>query len=132
MATNPRVDPATDLIVPEPPRLPAAPAVWEAQYQDQYSNVLRLYFNRLNNLLQEINVSTGSGGIYPLGTAGDAFGRLRTSNPFTLFDSKNRFRQQAGCSFKKPETHERACFLLFHNHGYPVCLFFLKRVRAGL
>ena len=91
MATNPRVDPATDLIVPEPPRLPAAPAVWEAQYQDQYTNVLRLYFNRLNNLLQEINVSTGSGGIYPLGTAGDAFGRLRTSNPFTLFDSKNRF-----------------------------------------
>ena len=91
MATNPRVDPATDLVVPEPPRLPAAPAVWEAQFQDQYSNVLRLYFNRLNNLLREINVSTESG-IYPLGTAGDAFGRLRTSNPFTLFDSKNRFQ----------------------------------------
>lgn len=30
--------------------------------------------------------------ITPSGTATDAFGRLRTSNPFTLFDSQNRYQ----------------------------------------
>ena len=93
MATNPRVDPVTDIIVPEPPRLVSAPDTWDPQFQDQYSNVLRLYFNRLTNLLRELNVATGETGIYPLGTAGDAFGRLRTSAPYTLFDSKNRFQK---------------------------------------
>jgi len=91
MATNPRVDPATDLIVPEPPRLPSAPQTWDMLFQEQYSNVLRLYFNRLQNLLQELTVP-GDTPIYPGGTAADAFGRLRTSEPFTIFDSQNRFQ----------------------------------------
>ena len=91
MATNPRVDPATDLIVPEPPRLPSAPQAWDMVFQEQYSNVLRLYFNRLQNLLQELTVP-GDTPIYPGGTAADAFGRLRTSDPFTIFDSQNRFQ----------------------------------------
>ena len=93
MATNPRVDPVTDIIVPEPPRLVSAPDTWDPQFQDQYSNVLRLYFNRLTNLLRELNVAGGETGIYPLGTAGDAFGRLRTSAPYTLFNSDNRFQK---------------------------------------
>lgn len=93
MATNPRVDPVTDIIVPEPPRLVSAPDTWDPQFQDQYSNVLRLYFNRLTNLLRELNVANGETGIYPLGTAGDAFGRLRTSAPYTLFNSDNRFQK---------------------------------------
>ena len=93
MATNPRVDPVTDIIVPEPPRLVSAPDTWDPQFQDQYSNVLRLYFNRLTNLLRELNVAGGETGIYPLGTASDAFGRLRTSAPYTLFNSDNRFQK---------------------------------------
>lgn len=93
MATNPRLDPVTDIIVPEPPRLVSAPDAWNQQFQEQYSNALRLYFNRLTNLLRELNVANGESGIYPLGTAGDAFGRLRTSAPYTLFDSKNRFQK---------------------------------------
>jgi len=60
-------------------------------FQEQYSNVLRLYFNRLQNLLQELTVP-GDTPIYPGGTAADAFGRLRTSEPFTIFDSQNRFQ----------------------------------------
>jgi len=92
MATNPRVDPATDLIVPEPPRLPTAPMAWDSVFQDQYSNVLRLYFNRLQNLLQELTVP-GDTPIYPGGTASDAFGRLRTSAPYTMFNSDNRFQK---------------------------------------
>lgn len=36
---------------PAPPNLPLATQEYERRYQDQYSNVLRLYFNRLQNAL---------------------------------------------------------------------------------
>lgn len=36
---------------PAPPSLPLGPNQYERTYQDQYSNVLRLYFNRLQNAL---------------------------------------------------------------------------------
>lgn len=32
------------------PRLPSAPAEYDAQFIEQYSNILRLYFNQLDNL----------------------------------------------------------------------------------
>lgn len=32
------------------PRLPAAPVEYSAQYQEQFMNILRLYFNQLDNL----------------------------------------------------------------------------------
>lgn len=44
---------------------------------------------------QPLEVTTASGNtvyIQPAGTAGDAFGRLRTSSPLTLFDSSHRYR----------------------------------------
>lgn len=44
---------------------------------------------------QPLEVTTTSGQytyIAPATTAGDAFGRLRTSSPFTLFDSSHRYR----------------------------------------
>lgn len=37
------------------PRLPATPAQYDAQYLDQFSNILRLYFNQLNNVLEQLN-----------------------------------------------------------------------------
>ena len=43
---------------------------------------------------QPLEVTTASGQytyIQPATTAGDAFGRLRTSNPYTLFDSNHRY-----------------------------------------
>ena len=43
---------------------------------------------------QPLEVTTASGQstyIQPGGVAGDAFGRLRTSNPYTLFDSSHRY-----------------------------------------
>lgn len=36
---------------PPPPNLPLATAEYERRYQDQFANVLRLYFNRLQNAL---------------------------------------------------------------------------------
>jgi hypothetical protein len=44
---------------------------------------------------QPLEITTASGNtvyIQPATTAGDAFGRLRTSNPLTLFDSSHRYR----------------------------------------
>lgn len=79
------------------PNLPLAPEDWNPRYHDQYSNVLRLYFNRLNNFLAKLmaNSSTlpieGTVSLPP--TYLDAFGRQRVSNPFTLFDSQNRYQK---------------------------------------
>jgi len=48
MATNKRI------INPAPPSLPLGTDQYERRYQDQYSNVLRLYFNQLRNSLSEL------------------------------------------------------------------------------
>ena len=39
---------------PAVPNLPLAPDLYERRYQDQHSNVLRLYFNQLKNALGEL------------------------------------------------------------------------------
>ena len=44
---------------PAVPNLPLAPRGYEQQYQDQLNNVLRLYFNQLNNLNAVLTGSTG-------------------------------------------------------------------------
>lgn len=45
---------------PAPPSLPLATPVYNQQAQDQYSNVLRLYFNRLRNVLSELLGDAGA------------------------------------------------------------------------
>jgi hypothetical protein len=47
------------LIAPQQPRLLAAPMQYDAQYQEQYSNALRLYFNQLQNFNQLFTTETG-------------------------------------------------------------------------
>ena len=39
------------------PNLPLAPQEWDARFQEQYSNVLRLYFNRLDKLTGQLAAS---------------------------------------------------------------------------
>ena len=78
------------------PNLPLAPLRWTPHYQDQYSNVLRLYFNRLDKLISQLTLIAMPDGTTPTpisigGTNVDAFGRLRVSEPFTLFDSSHRY-----------------------------------------
>lgn len=48
-----------NLISPAPPSLPLAPNQYERRYQDQYSNVFRLYFNQLSNALQSLFGTNG-------------------------------------------------------------------------
>jgi len=53
MATSNRI------INPAPPNLPLGPQEYERRYQDQFANVLRLYFNQLRNALTELLGPTG-------------------------------------------------------------------------
>jgi hypothetical protein len=74
------------------PSLPKPEQEYNRVYFDNLVNILRLYFNQLDNLLGQI-VATTSGAV-PVsigGTNVDAFNRLRVSNPLTLFDSSHRF-----------------------------------------
>ena len=80
-----------DATVPPPPNLPLAPGGYDSRYQEQFNNVLRLYFNRLTALLGQIVATTSPIPVSINGTNTDAFGRLRVSQPYTLFDSQQRY-----------------------------------------
>lgn len=57
MATIPvRIQP---LIAPAVPNLPLAPKQYDSRYQEQFNNVLRLYFNQLRNFEQLFTTNTG-------------------------------------------------------------------------
>ena len=74
-----------------PPNLPLAPGQYSSQYQEQFNNVLRLYFNQLNKIVGQLVASNTEVPISFPPTALDAFGRQRVSQPYTLFDSQNRY-----------------------------------------
>lgn len=80
-----------NVTVPAPPNLPLAPRDYESRYHEQFNNVLRLYFNRLDALLRGIVATTSPIPVSIGGTNIDAFGRMRVSNPLTLFDSSHRY-----------------------------------------
>lgn len=75
------------------PALPFAPVEYDRTYQDTLNNILRQYFNTLDNFLGLLMASGSPLGVYGAGTGADAFGRLRVSNPSTIFDSQNRYQK---------------------------------------
>jgi len=67
------------------PRLPAAPVEYSAQYQEQYSNVLRLYFNQLESLLNTVSGESGGRFIrFPYGAFSSDQDQTTTANTATL------------------------------------------------
>lgn len=50
---------ATKLFVPATPNLPLGTEEYQRRFQDQYSNVLRLYFNQLRNAIDQLIGPTG-------------------------------------------------------------------------
>lgn len=72
------------------PALPLPTPVYDPNYFNQFISVLRIYFNQLDNLLGQI-VDAAPVNVNFYGTALDAFGRARFSQPYTLFDSQNRY-----------------------------------------
>ena len=73
------------------PALPYAPPVYNTEYHNQLNSILRLYFNQLDNLVGQLMASSSALPITFPENAVDAFGRLVTVTPFTLFDSQNRY-----------------------------------------
>ena len=64
-----------------PPNLPLGPMEYSAQYQDQFNNVLRLYFNQLNKIVGQLK-TTGTSVVadLPSASAAGAGSRLFVTN----------------------------------------------------
>jgi hypothetical protein len=85
------------LIAPQQPRLPAAPVEYSQRYGDDLTNILRLYFNQLQNFNQLFTTNTGGSLLqFPSmavqdntgQTAGTAAG---TAMSYTQIDYANNF-----------------------------------------
>jgi hypothetical protein len=82
------------------PALPVPPIEYNQQYSTDLIRILRLYFNQIDNFQNAVagilNGTACEGNMTPLpisigGTNVDAFGRLRVSTPYSLFDSQSRY-----------------------------------------
>jgi hypothetical protein len=67
------------------PSLPLAPQQYESRYQDQFSNILRLYFNRLDEFFTRFNTASNTAGLrVPYGAFSDFTTQTTTANTATL------------------------------------------------
>jgi hypothetical protein len=67
------------------PRLPAAPDEYSAEFIEQYSNILRLYFNQLDNLTGIVLGESGGRYIrFPYGAFSSSQNQSTTANTATL------------------------------------------------
>jgi hypothetical protein len=67
------------------PRLPAAPAEYNAQFIEQYSNILRLYFNQIDTLTGALLGESGGRYIrFPYGAFSSNQDQTTTANTATL------------------------------------------------
>jgi hypothetical protein len=73
------------IITPAPPNLPLGTDTYERRYQDQFTNVLRLYFNQLQNAFSELFGPTGGKYVaFPYGAFSDFTSQTTTANTATL------------------------------------------------
>lgn len=67
------------------PNLPLAPKEYSSRYIEQLNNVLRLYFNQLDNFTRELNTSATTAGLrVPYGAFSDFTSQTTTANTATL------------------------------------------------
>lgn len=67
------------------PNLPLSPKEFTPQYQEQFNNVLRLYFNQLDKILGQLQTSSGGAGVrLPYGAFSDFTDQTTTVNTATL------------------------------------------------
>lgn len=74
------------LFPPRAPQLPVAPGQYTSQERDKYSNVLRLYFNRLDDIFRSLLDGDGAGGkylLFPYAAVQRTTDKLFTSNTAT-------------------------------------------------
>jgi len=90
------------LINPSPPSLPLGTDKYERRYQDQFTNILRLYFNQIQNALTEITGNAGGKYLaFPYGAFSDFTDQTTTVNTATLMalsvtDFSNEVSLQTG------------------------------------
>jgi hypothetical protein len=69
------------LIPPKAPNLPIGPVDYSQQYQDQLTNVLRLYFNQLDNFASGVGGTNGGSYLkFPFIAASDSTTQYATAN----------------------------------------------------
>lgn len=77
----------------QPPALPQATVEYSPAYQDQLNNVLRLYFNRLQDVANRLNTGSGaidgSGVRFPYGAFSSYTTQSTTANTATLLTLSN-------------------------------------------
>jgi hypothetical protein len=67
------------------PRLPAATQQYDVNYINQLNNVLRLYFNQLDNILGQLRTASDTSGLrVPYGAFSDFTSQATTANTATL------------------------------------------------
>jgi hypothetical protein len=75
----------TDFRNPASPNLPLAPPDYDRQFQDQFENVLRLYFNQLDNAFGSLLGPTGGKYLkFPYGAFSSNQSQTTTTNTATL------------------------------------------------
>jgi hypothetical protein len=73
------------------PALPLPPAQYNQRESIELIRALRLYFNQLDQYINDLTDEVNNFMAPFSATSLDAFGRLRVAQPFTLFDSQNRY-----------------------------------------
>lgn len=67
------------------PRLPAAEVEYSQRYQDQFTNILRLYFNRIDDFVARLNTASSTVGLRsPYGAFSSSQDQTVTANTATL------------------------------------------------
>lgn len=75
------------------PALPIPKREYDQVEQTDFIRALRLYFNLLDDYLNSLTNEVNDFMDPFSATSLDAFGRLRTAQPYTLFDSQNRYQK---------------------------------------
>jgi hypothetical protein len=90
------------VFIPAPPSLPLGTDQYERRYQDQFTNILRLYFNQLQNSFSELFGDAGGKYVaFPYGAFSDFTDQTTTINTATLIglsvtDFSNEVSLQTG------------------------------------
>lgn len=87
MTTQLVVTESTELTRTKVPALPFGPVEYDRQYQDQLNNILRQYFNTLDNFIAQLSLSTAGSAFYvPYGSF-SCFSQTKLSAAITNSDT---------------------------------------------
>lgn len=85
------------------PSLPIAMTDYSQQYTDQYSNILRLYFNQLDNFTRALTASNGGSALsFPHIAASDSTDQIATGNDIPTVINFNTLDSGLGWTLNAP------------------------------